>query len=64
MEKYEELNKYTVYVTRTFQEYFIVTAENEEKAIDKAEELFEKITVNGYEMLPFEVEIYEEQGDD
>lgn len=53
--------KYTVYITRTFQDTFEIEAENEEQAIDKAEEQFEEIVVHGYEMLPFEQDIEESE---
>ena len=53
--------KYKVFITRTFGDYFYVDAENEEQAIDKAEEEFEEIVIHGYEMLPFEQEIEDEE---
>lgn len=51
--------RYKVYITRTFGDYFEVDADDEIEAINRAEDEFDKLTINGYEMLQYEQDLEE-----
>lgn len=57
--------KYNVYITRTYKQEFVVDADSAEEALDLAQEAFEELEINGYEMLQYEeyAELIDDEND-
>ena len=55
------MNKYNITIQRMYDESFEIEAENEEEALDEANNLFDDIHLRGYEMYNCNEEIAEDK---
>lgn len=53
------MNKYNITIQRMYDESFEIEAENEEEALEKANDLFDDMHLYGYEMYNYNEEITE-----
>lgn len=51
------MNKYNITIQRMYDESFEIEAENEEEALEKANDLFDDMHLCGYEMYNYNEEI-------